>query len=269
MALRVAIITMVYNEDFFLPKWCQYYGSQFGYENLFIIDHGSTDGSTSCVPGNIIRIPRINFDDTKRTQSISLFQNSLMGYFDAVIYVDCDEFLVPNKKLYENLRKYVDTHADFKIIRAVGVDVMQESIDSHSINLEYPFLSQREYGYFSPWETKPLLTYTAVEWSPGFHNVNKPSILDENLWLLHLKDIDLSRSLNRMALTRNLKWSDHALKTGGGSHQRLDDKDVIEKFENIIKTKENKFLLPSEAMSYISEHRISNLMIIPDEFKVC
>jgi len=38
-------MTMVFNERIFLPIWLAHYGVQFGYENLFIIDDGSNDGS--------------------------------------------------------------------------------------------------------------------------------------------------------------------------------------------------------------------------------
>ena len=36
MMKRIAALTMVRNDDFFLRKWVEYYGSELGKENLYI-----------------------------------------------------------------------------------------------------------------------------------------------------------------------------------------------------------------------------------------
>ena len=92
--MRVAVCTMSYNEDITLPIWMKYYGGLFGRQNLFVIDHGSTDGSTEGVPGiNLIKLPRTPFSDLKRSKMVSDLCENLLNFYDYFIYTDTDEFL--------------------------------------------------------------------------------------------------------------------------------------------------------------------------------
>ncbi|WP_215754650.1 glycosyltransferase family 2 protein [Acetobacter sp. P5B1] len=267
MPIRAAVITMVYNESFFLPLWCSYYGRELGVENLYIIDHGSTDGCTSCVAGNIIRIPRDHFDDTERAKMISLLHASLLKAFDVVIYTDCDEFLVPDSSQYSSFRDYLAQKNGLDTIRAVGVDVVQENFEKAPIDLTKGILNQRGYGYITSWESKPLISYSPINWIPGFHDCDKHSIVDESLWLFHLKNVDIQHSLKRLKTTREMKWSQHALDTNGGLHQRVSD-DFFR--ENILKIQEEKteeYIDSCNIMDMLCNFKIGNLRRIPDKFK--
>jgi hypothetical protein len=95
----VAVFTMVYNEPRNLPLWTRYYGEQFGHENCWVLDHGSTDGSTDSLPCHRARLPRDPMDSLRRAQRCSAFQHFLLRVYDTVIYVDSDEFLVPDPRL--------------------------------------------------------------------------------------------------------------------------------------------------------------------------
>ena len=46
---RIAVITMARNDEFFLSRWIEYYGRQFGTENLYIY----LDGDDQKIPKNI------------------------------------------------------------------------------------------------------------------------------------------------------------------------------------------------------------------------
>ena len=41
MTKRIAALTMVRNDDFYLEKWVKYYGEQLGKENLYIFFDGT------------------------------------------------------------------------------------------------------------------------------------------------------------------------------------------------------------------------------------
>jgi len=121
--MATAVITFVYNEAVNLPIWQKYYGRIFGGENLFIIDHGSSDGSTGLVGrANKILLPRTELDEHKRCVYMADFHKALLNYFDTVIYTDCDEILVPDLSEYQNLADYVD-RSDFEYIAPIGLDV--------------------------------------------------------------------------------------------------------------------------------------------------
>ncbi len=45
---RIAVISMARNDKIFIQKWINYYGSEFGFENLYLI----LDGHDQNIPEN-------------------------------------------------------------------------------------------------------------------------------------------------------------------------------------------------------------------------
>ena len=140
--MKIAAITMVYNENVFLPLWEKHYGGTLGHENTYIIDHGTDDGSTDHLQGNRLRIPRELFDNKQRANFISQFHGSLLQFYDAVIYTDCDEILIPDPDSYKDLRDYVENNGA-PCSTALGINVLHRFDDEPDIDLSRPILSQR------------------------------------------------------------------------------------------------------------------------------
>ncbi|MDF3626220.1 glycosyltransferase family 2 protein [Brytella acorum] len=264
--MKTAVITMVYNEKFFINFWCSYYGMQFGFENLFILDNGSTDGSTYNIPGNVIRIPRGEFDDEKRANMISDFQSSLLYEFDSVIYTDCDEILTANNLMYSSLKEYI-FHNPEGIIRAVGVDLMQDIKSEGEMDFSIPIFRQRRYGYITSWESKPLITRISTRWSAGFHDCNAPSILDKNVWLIHLKKSDFNNCLNRLEITRNISWSKNSIENNSGAHQRISNDDFIHNYENILSNRISCDLDVCDIVDILESNSSGPVGLIPERFR--
>ncbi|MEB3352747.1 MAG: glycosyltransferase family 2 protein, partial [Cyanobacteriota bacterium] len=118
----VAVFTMAYNEPRNLPLWIQYYGVQLGLENCWVLDHGSSDGSTDGLPCHRVRLPRDPMDSLRRAQRCSAFQHFLLRFYDTVIYVDSDEFLVPDPRHYASLSDWCAQRRN-RNVRAFGFDV--------------------------------------------------------------------------------------------------------------------------------------------------
>ncbi|MFD1508691.1 hypothetical protein [Lacimonas salitolerans] len=58
MQSRVAVITTVRDDDFFLNKWVEYYGGFFGKEALYVINHGNQAAVREIAAGcNLFPIP--------------------------------------------------------------------------------------------------------------------------------------------------------------------------------------------------------------------
>src|SRR5580704_8885346 len=118
--MPIAALTFVFNEAINLPIWIKYYGKNFGERNLFVVDRESTDGSTDNLGEvNKIIIPRDAFDDKKKADFLSSMQNALLNYYEAVVCGDCDELVVPNIGVYENLADYV-SRTEYDYVTSVG-----------------------------------------------------------------------------------------------------------------------------------------------------
>lgn len=220
---RIACITMVYNEADFLPLWVSYYGQQAGVSNLFVIDDGSTDGSTDILGPNIIKIPKIPFSDERRANFIGDLQKSLLNYYDVVIYTDADEFLIPDPSKYVSLNKYCEL-LEYENATAVGLNVYQiPAEEPGELDWSEKIFKQRRFVKFQSAMCKTLITRSPTRWGTGFHRSAPGPRIDKDLYLFHLKHVDQNRSFARQELTRNIQWDAVALQLKQGNHQRQSD----------------------------------------------
>ncbi len=224
--MKIAAFTMAYNEPLFLPLWISYYGRELGMSNLFCIDHGSTDGSANDLPINSIRITRDVFDEEQRCIFVNRFHASLLAYFDAVIFTDCDEFLVPDPAKYTGLRDFVDRNCE-TILSAIGVNVIQSANDSQLISGE-PILRQRQTIRFQGEYCKTLISRIPMNWVPGFHASSLTPIFNKDLLLFHLKYVDREIFRHSHQCRQSVQWSQTSLDKGLGKHWRV----ATEEMEN-------------------------------------
>jgi len=213
----VAVISMARNDAMFVQKWIHYYGSQFGYENLFLI----LDGHDQSIPAhsekiNIIRVPHITLSrsngDKNRSQFVSKIAQSLFLRFDRVLAMDIDEFLVIDPKLNISLKEYLSQKSNVSSVSALGLDVGQYRKEEGSINLNQPFLEQRNYAHVSSRYTKPIVAYKPITWGTGFHRVKwKNFRIDPNLFLFHfgMVDYEVATEKTNNESRLNEGWSMH------------------------------------------------------------
>lgn len=227
MKAPLAIVTMVYNEPDFLPIWLRHYARHVDETACYIIDHGSDDGSTDDIgSANRIRIPRSPQNDTLRAEFISDFCSTLLCWYDAVIYVDVDELLVPDPARWHTLKEYAVALPPHQIVTAIGLDIIHRPGEERPYLQNKAISSARSFARFSSAMCKPALIRRPTRWSPGFHCTNAPPLFDD-LFLFHLRYADLDIGLKRLQRTRSQPWSD----AGAGSHQRMPDMD----WENMLR----------------------------------
>lgn len=229
---RVAAITNVYNEKFNLPAWLSHYGAQVGIENCIVLDHGSDDGSTDDLRGaGVMRLPRGKlYNERDRMALINNLANNLLGYYDAVIYTDCDEFLIADPAKYENLKDYA-WKMKRPVVHAVGLNVRHDISTEPDLDISQRILEQRTLVQFVSPMCKPLIIRAPISWGGGFHSCEHPPHFDD-VYLFHLRHADLRQALDRLKVTREIKFA----REGGGRHHRRDEQELIEKvYEKVEK----------------------------------
>jgi hypothetical protein len=100
--MRVACVMMQRNEEDCLEPWLRYHGYLFGYYNLFVLDHGST---SPAVLQTLERYRRLGVHVTSLPADAdyrlkgdyvgeALRQADATGFYDILLPLDCDEFVV-------------------------------------------------------------------------------------------------------------------------------------------------------------------------------
>ncbi|WP_176562766.1 glycosyltransferase family 2 protein [Paracoccus liaowanqingii] len=217
----MAVFTMSYNEDVTLPIWVKYYGGLFGRENLFVIDHGSNDGSTEGLHGvNLIKLPRTAFSDLKRSKMISDLCENFLNFYDYFIYTDTDEFLCVDPSKHKDLKTYLqEVRPEYET--AIGLNIFHSFDEEPEFNSSRKVLSQRNYVYFMASMCKTLITKEPIKWGGGFHTCDKRQSFGE-VYNFHSKFMDRGIALDRLRVLRNIPRDGNF-----GNHQMILDHDLM------------------------------------------
>ncbi len=94
---RRAVVTMVHNEAVFLPIWLRYYSRFFSPEDIYVLDHETTDGSTDREASYASRSPTSRVDHAwmASTDRAGCSASSSTRH-DVVLATDVDEIVAPD-----------------------------------------------------------------------------------------------------------------------------------------------------------------------------
>lgn len=215
--MRIAALTMMYNEPVWAGVWARHYAGQLGAEHCTVLDHGSDDGSADGLAVRVRRLGRSALDETWRAAIVADEVRALLRHYDAVIHADVDELLVADPERYEGLQALAAS-VDVPVLTAIGLDLHHIPNAEAALDVARPIGMQREWVRFSAAMCKPALVRRGVDWAPGFHCCDAPLVLDR-LYLIHLRYADLGAGLRRLARTRVQAVMDPA----AGEHQRVTD----------------------------------------------
>lgn len=214
---RICALTMVRNDDFYLKKWVEYYGSELGVENLYIyLDGKDQEIPEWCAGTNITAVDKIPGQvveaEKGRLDFLSAKAAELLGSYDLVIGVDADEILVVDPDLGVSLKDYLSASDIDVSLSGLGVDVGQHTGEEGDIDGTRAFLSQRHYARLSTRYTKPCVIAKPVRWGRGFHRVKGHNFhIGKDLFLFHFGYFDLGRIKARFEdpSRRAAGWTKH------------------------------------------------------------
>lgn len=221
MMKRIAALTMVRNDDFYLEKWVEYYGGQLGKENLYIFFDG-TDQKIApfCKGTNAFLHEKIGSKVVQAEKGRLAFLSEqaaklLAGGYDLVIGVDADEFIVVDPARGMSLAEYLSAQKIDVSLSALGLDFGQKLGEEGDITSDRPFLQQRRYAQIGTRYTKPSIVAAPCRWGSGFHRVKGHNFhIGKDLYLLHFGYFDKKRLEDRFNDKDRLSqgWGKHMKK---------------------------------------------------------
>lgn len=198
---KIAAVTMVREDPFFLAAWLRHYGGELGRENCYIVNHGrGTDVAAQADGCNIIGIPgdpHPNFD-MKRWRLLNNLVMGLRSYYDHVIVGDVDELVVVDPATGMGLRDWLAAQPIRRVLTPVGLEVIHR-IDIEDQPVEDTILGPRRHVRHAPHYSKPCVISAGTKIARGGHFTQHGKLFaPEPLYLLHLKFCDFANYCTTM-----------------------------------------------------------------------
>jgi hypothetical protein len=219
---RRAALTIVHNEPVFFPVWLGYYSRFFAADDIYVLDHETSDGST--VRDGYVRIPVTHetVDHTWMVRTIEEHQHELLDRYDVVLVTDVDEIVAPDPE-FGTLGNYIDGFEE-EFVNCLGYELI------HLVDREGPYdpsrkvLDQRGYWFANDVYDKPALATEPMRWQPGFHRREDGRWrLDPDPYMIHLHRMDYEICLARHHYRQGRAWNDRDLALGWARHNRITD----------------------------------------------
>lgn len=218
---KIAALTMVRNDDFYLRKWVEYYGAQLGKENLYIYFDGTDQViAPFCEGTNAFLHEKIGHQvisaEKGRLKFLSDKAAELMASgYDLVIGVDADEFIIVDPKTGKTLAEYLSECRIDVSLSALGLDFGQKLSEEGDIVEDIPFLQQRHYAQVCTRYSKPSIVAKPCVWGSGFHRIKGHNFhIAKDLYLFHFGYFDKKRLEDRFADKDRISqgWGKHMKK---------------------------------------------------------
>ena len=241
----LGVLTMAYQDHFFVERWYRYWSAQIGPENLYLMSHGNDPVHRDiCVGANVLNIPRdaamFKFDQ-RRWRSMGFIASGLLEFYRWMIVSDVDEIVVTDPQAAENVGDWITQHLpegantprNISPLCLELIHLPQE--EPEKIDHQATILSRRR--IFRPnWNySKPCLIGAPGLFGPGGHRNNLgPRVLPDDLYTLHLKFCDLDQLTRTAEQRRQLVYE--AENAGSSIDQSHSWAKTLQTYHNIVET---------------------------------
>ena len=207
-------MTMVYKDYYFLRRWVDYYGRQFGREHLYILSHGGDpEHDRICEGANVIRLPR---DPTmwrmeRRRWSVnSQFSAGMLRYYNWFIVSDVDEVVIVDPAVAPDLVTYLGRYTGKRVPASLcpfGIELVHNPEEEpEPLEDDKPILSRRRVFRANANYAKPCVLRKETGFTVGGHaNSHQPRVLDPHLYLVHLRFFDFDMVTERLAGRKDMR----------------------------------------------------------------
>ena len=181
------------DEGTMLRRWVQHYGDAVGRDHLLVLDDNSSDGSTTDLGCPVFPVPTLpggSEFERARMRLINGFAQGLLACHDFVIFVDVDEFLIPDPVKFGGLREFLAARRDRPVIAPLALNLVHHVGVEGEIDPDRPVLEQRSFAKFLPGMCKPAIKRVPAPWTAASHGIGRAFAVDPELFMLHLKLYD-------------------------------------------------------------------------------
>jgi len=201
MNTSVAVVTMVKDDLFFLRKWIDYYGTQFGRQNLYIINHDRGPAVAAASEGcNLIGIPQGDTADFDRARwrLLNGLVNGLLPYYAHVIVGDVDELVALDPATGTTLGDWLPRQPRGGVLTPLCLEVVHDR-QTEADPVGPHILGPRRYARTLMKYSKPCVISTETKLSRGGHFASEAKLnCPDPLYLFHLKYCDLANYVDTM-----------------------------------------------------------------------
>lgn len=228
-ARKRAIITIVHNEPVFFPLWLRYYSRIFKPKDIYVLDHETSDGSTS--GRGFVRIPVTHptVDHTWMVETITDLQHDLLSRYEVTVVTDVDELIAPlpaTGKLGDYLSGFEE-----EWVNCLGYELLHMRGREAPLDLNRPILEQRGWWFWNDGYDKAAIATVPMQWRPGFHGrADFQFHPDPDLRLLHLHRVDYDLCLARHMTRSGLRWAELDEREGWAAHNMIVEEEAFEKW---------------------------------------
>ncbi|NJM83641.1 MAG: hypothetical protein HC844_15275 [Tabrizicola sp.] len=208
-------MTMVHGDHFFLERWVDYYGRQFGRQHLYVLSHGGDPEHERIAAGaNFIRLPRdptMWRMDRRRWSLLSQFSAGMVRYYNWFFVGDVDEVVICDPAIAPDLISYLARYDQSKTapksISPFGIELIHNPrIEPDPIVADAPILSRRRVFRANANYAKPGILRREASFTIGGHaNSHQPRFLDPHLYLLHLRFFDHDMAVDRLTGRKEMR----------------------------------------------------------------
>lgn len=194
--MRIAAVTHVRKDDFFLEIWVKYYGKLLGRENLFVMLDGDDwqtqvdlDGvNTSYLQG---RSGRRIADDKRFINAHWDLLTEQNDRYDLFVRGDCDEIVCVDPQSGRSFHEAIADAMDVGYRYTKGIEIV-EVPGENPLDSTQSIMAQRSVGAISKLYVKPNIVTGPTELTVGGHvAVHKPVTMSNDLLMLHLANASL------------------------------------------------------------------------------
>lgn len=198
--MKAAVFCMAKNEKEWLPVWVRHYLRQgFNPTDIYVLDHLSTDGSTSDLRQcNRFLMTHEKLEDHQALlDTVKWFHTELLRKYDIVVFSESDEFICADPGKWANLIAYL-SKCQHTCVELPFYQVVHDTLNAEPwIDFSKPILSQRHL-WVGPVKGKTLISKIPMDWIWGFHQATPQGTLDPDVRIIHGRWIDREYQIFRL-----------------------------------------------------------------------